>query len=127
MPPRRETMPEHLVPMLARLAPLPPDEERWGFEIKWDGVRALGYVRDGRLRLESRNLKDITPRYPELHALAGALDARDAILDGEVVAFDAQGRPSFQALQARMHLTSESEVRRRMRDTPVVYELFDVL
>jgi bifunctional non-homologous end joining protein LigD len=125
--PDREPLPEHLKPMLAKLGKLPRDEERWGFEVKWDGVRALGYASGGRLRLESRNLRDITPRYPELRALGEELGSRQALLDGEVVAFDEQGRPSFERLQPRMHLASESAVRRRMKDTPVVYVIFDLL
>jgi bifunctional non-homologous end joining protein LigD len=123
----REPMPQGLLPMLAKLAKLPRDEERWGFEIKWDGVRGLMYVEGGRIHLESRNRNDITPRYPELRGLGGALGSREAILDGEVVAFDEAGKPSFQHLQRRMHLASDAAIRRRMKDTPVVYVIFDLL
>jgi bifunctional non-homologous end joining protein LigD len=123
----REPMPEHLEPMMATLSTLPPDQDAWAYEIKWDGVRAIGYSDPGHLRLESRNLKDITPRYPELRKLAEELGARRAVLDGEVVAFGDDGRPDFQRLQARMHLASDSAVRRRMADTPVTYVLFDLL
>src|SRR3954452_14640859 len=125
--PEREPMPEHVAPMLARTGPLPRDEERWGFEIKWDGVRAIGYASGGRIRLASRNGRDITPRYPELRDLGRALGSREAVLDGEVVAFGDDGRPSFQRLQGRMHLTSESAVRRLSRTQPVVYVVFDLL
>src|SRR3954452_2605513 len=103
--PDREPMPTRIEPMLARSGPLPQDDGRWAYEIKWDGVRAIGYVDGGRLRLESRNRNDITPRYPELRELGRALGAAQAVLDGEVVAFDEDGRPSFQHLQGRMHLT----------------------
>lgn len=114
--------------MLATPGRLPRDQEHWGFEVKWDGVRALAYCEDGVLALESRNLIDITPRYPELAGLATALgDHRRAVLDGEVVAFSADGRPSFERLQTRMHVVGPADVRRRMADTPVVYFLFDVL
>jgi ATP-dependent DNA ligase len=82
----REPMPEHVVPMLARLARLPADEERWAYEIKWDGIRAIAFSRPGRLRLESRNLIDITARYPELRALNRALSHHEVVLDGEIVA-----------------------------------------
>jgi bifunctional non-homologous end joining protein LigD len=112
--------------MLARTGTLPRDNGEWAYEIKWDGVRAIGYVDGGRLRLESRNGNDITPRYPELRALGPELGSRDAILDGEVVAFEG-GRPSFQKLQGRMHLTSEHAVRRLSQSDPVVYMIFDVL
>jgi bifunctional non-homologous end joining protein LigD len=125
--PGREPMPEHVKPMLARSGPLPREDGRWAYEIKWDGVRAIGYADGGRLRLESRNGNDITPRYPELRELGRALGARDAILDGEVVAFEADGRPSFQRLQGRMHLTSEHAVRRLAEREPVTYVIFDLL
>ena len=69
-------------------------------------MRAIGYVDGGRLRLEARSGRDITPRYPELRGLGRALAGHEAVVDGEVVAFD-DGRPSFQKLQGRMHLTSE--------------------
>jgi bifunctional non-homologous end joining protein LigD len=124
--PDREPMPERIQPMLARTGPLPRDESKWAFEIKWDGVRAIGYAEGGRLRLESRNGNDITPRYPELRALGPALGAREAVLDGEVVAFEG-GRPSFQKLQGRMHLTSEHAVRRLSQSDPVAYIIFDLL
>ena len=74
------------------------------YEVKWDGVRAIGYAEGGRLRLGSRNGNDITPRYPELRELGRALGSHEAVLDGEVVAFGADGKPSFQRLQSRMHL-----------------------
>jgi bifunctional non-homologous end joining protein LigD len=125
--PDREPMPERIEPMLARTGELPPDDSRWAYEIKWDGVRAIGYVDGGRLRLASRNGRDISPRYPELRELGRALAGREAVLDGEVVAFDAEGRPSFQRLQSRMHLTSEHAVRRLSQSEPVAYILFDLL
>jgi bifunctional non-homologous end joining protein LigD len=125
--PGREPMPQQVKPMLARLGDLPSDDERWAYEIKWDGVRAIGYAEGGRLRLESRNGRDITPRYPELRELGRALAGREAVLDGEVVAFDDNGRPSFQKLQGRMHLTSEHAVRRLAGSDPVAYLIFDLL
>ena len=123
----REPMPEHVVPMMAKLAPLPSSDSGWGYEIKWDGVRALAYSEPGRLRLESRNLNDITAGYPEVRPLNRALSSHSAVLDGELVAFDAEGRPSFGRLQQRMHLTGESQIRRRAQDHPVVYVIFDLL
>ena len=118
-------MPEHVVPMMARLAKLPADDGGWAYEVKWDGVRAIAYVAGGGLRLESRNLNDVTARYPEVHGLAGALSGREAVLDGEVVAFDEQGRPSFERLQGRMHLTRGVEG--RARAVPVAYMAFDLI
>jgi bifunctional non-homologous end joining protein LigD len=126
--PGREPMPERLEPMLARIGPLPADGDgRWGYEVKWDGIRALAWVEGGRIRLCSRNGNDITARYPELRDLGRVLGARPAILDGEIVAFDADGRPSFERLQSRMHLASDAAVRRAVRATPIAYVLFDVL
>ena len=119
-----------VVPMNATASKtLPPtrDDDQFAYEVKWDGVRALTYVREGAVHMESRNLNDITPRYPEVHALVSQLEGREAILDGEVVAFDADGRPSFQVLQQRMHVANAREVERRMVATPVMYVLFDVL
>jgi bifunctional non-homologous end joining protein LigD len=125
--PDREPMPYKLAPMLARTGPLPKDDERWAYEIKWDGVRAIGYADGGRLRLAARSGRDITPRYPELRGLGPALAGHEAIVDGEVVAFEADGRPSFQKLQSRMHLTSEHAVRRLSQTDPVSYIVFDLL
>src|SRR5215207_10448429 len=119
--PSAQAMPDRLVPMLARSGPLPPDDDRWAYEIKWDGVRAIAQSEPGRLRLHSRNLNDITDRYPELSRLNRALSHHRAILDGEVVAFGPDGRPSFGALQRRMHLASESQVRRLAKEAPVTY------
>jgi bifunctional non-homologous end joining protein LigD len=124
----RDPMPEHVVPMLARLSTLPPDDERYGYEIKWDGVRAIAYVQeDGTTRLESRNLNDVTRQYPEAAAVGQALTGRAAVLDGEVVAFDENGRPSFERLQGRMHLTGAAAIGARTRSTPIVYIVFDLL
>jgi bifunctional non-homologous end joining protein LigD len=124
--PDREPLPEHIEPMLATSGDLPPGDN-WAFEIKWDGVRAIGYAEGGRLRLASRRANNITARYPELRELGRAIGAHEAVIDGEVVAFDDAGRPSFQRLQRRMHLTSEGQVRRLSVSDPVVYVIFDLL
>ncbi|HEX5526827.1 MAG TPA: non-homologous end-joining DNA ligase [Solirubrobacterales bacterium] len=128
-PPSRERdpFPENVVPMLARLSRLPGDDGNWAVEVKWDGVRAIAYCQPGRLRLQTRNLNDVTAQYPEVHRLARQLGSRDAVLDGELVAFDEHGKPSFERLQQRIHQTSESIVRRRMKTHPVVYVIFDLL
>jgi bifunctional non-homologous end joining protein LigD len=125
--PGYEPMPDRLKPMLARSGPLPPNEEKWGFEVKWDGIRTVLFCDHGHIELQGRNFSDFTPRYPEVRELARAAGARRMILDGEIVAFDEQGRPSFERLQSRMHLASDSAVRRRMRDIPVTYVAFDLL
>jgi bifunctional non-homologous end joining protein LigD len=119
-------MPRGLRPMLARLSTMPADEENWGFEIKWDGVRALTYVSRGKVSVESRTGRDISAQFPEVGGLGIAL-GRQAVLDGELVAFDEQGRPSFQTLQGRIHLVSAAEIRERMRTIPVTLMVFDLL
>lgn len=97
-------------------------------EVKWDGIRALGTWADGRMLLHARRGTDITTRYPELTADgAPFLPVADAIVDGEIVAFDGQGRPSFSLLQNRMHLTRPREIEREVVRTPIVYMLFDLL
>jgi bifunctional non-homologous end joining protein LigD len=123
----RDPMPEDIVPMAATLSHLPARDEGWGYEIKWDGVRAIGYAEPGRLRLVSRTLRDVTAQYPEIGPMTRDIGARHVVLDGEIVAFDDVGRPSFQRLQPRMHVKSESEIRRRRNDTPVTYVVFDLL
>jgi bifunctional non-homologous end joining protein LigD len=101
---------------------LPADQREWAFEPKWDGYRALGHVVGGGLALRSRNGVDMAGWFPELAGLAGALGDHVGVLDGEVVAFDAGGRPSFEALQQRM----ASRVGRR-RGAAVAYLVFDLL
>ena len=124
---KRDPFPESVVPMLAKLAPLPRSDEGWAAEVKWDGVRAIAYCRPGRIELQTRNLNVVTAQYPEVRRLSRQLGARDAVLDGELVAFDEQGRPSFERLQQRIHQTDASVVRRRMKSHPVTFVLFDLL
>ena len=119
-------VPRGVPPMLAVPGPLPPDEDAFAYEVKWDGVRTLASVSDGQVHLESRKLVDITPRYPELSDLASCV-GRPVLLDGEVVAFDEAGRPSFGHLQHRMHLNDPRDVRRRMETHPVTFMVFDLL
>ncbi|HLY82457.1 MAG TPA: DNA ligase D, partial [Acidimicrobiales bacterium] len=130
--PERVPMPERLVPMLAGASTVvPADQDRWSFEVKWDGVRAIAYAQPGRLRLESRNLNDITAAYPEIRGLLDELGMHEAVLDGEIVTFDesdpAHPRPSFERLQRRMHVTAPSAVRRLAASIPVVFAIFDLL
>ncbi|MEV8220613.1 ATP-dependent DNA ligase [Microbacterium sp. NPDC077391] len=107
-------------------------EPAWA-EIKWDGIRAIGtWQRDGdgigRFTLRARSGTDITARYPELTADgAPHLPAAEAVVDGEIVAFDHDGRPSFALLQNRMHLTKGREIEREVVRTPISYMLFDLL
>lgn len=125
--PQAQEMPQFVAPMLARLSSMPVDQSHWAFEIKWDGVRAIARCRPGRLQLLTRNGNDVSAAYPELRALTGALGSHEAMLDGEIVAFDRQGRASFQGLQGRMHLRSAATVRRLAATNPVTYLIFDLL
>ncbi|MGY1755215.1 non-homologous end-joining DNA ligase [Blastococcus sp. SYSU D01042] len=115
-------------PMLATAGAMPPPDEddRWGYEFKWDGVRAVATVRGGVLSLSSRKATDITVRYPEVGRLPGALAGHDVVVDGEIVMMDAAGRPDFGALQNRMHRTGP-EVPRMAAAAPVTYLVFDLL
>ena len=111
--------------MLAAPGPLPEHDEEWAYEMKWDGVRLVLYVAGGRVRALTRNERDVTSTYPELHALAATLGTRQLVLDGEVVATDANGRISFGALQPRMHVARPGKT--LLTQVPVTYLAFDVL
>src|SRR5437868_7929642 len=128
-PPARERdpFPENVVPMLARLSQLPREDAGWAVEVKWDGIRAIAYCKPGRVELQTRNLNDVTVQYPEVRRIARALGSHDVVLDGELVAFEENGRPSFERLQQRIHNTDPNVVRRRMKSHPVVYVVFDLL
>ena len=118
-------------PMLATLGAITGIDrfrggDDWAYEMKWDGIRAIATIRGDELSLRSRNGLDLTPSYPELAALLDTVRG-DAVLDGEIVALDAKGRPSFGTLQQRMGLTSPRDVERARLATPVHYFVFDVL
>ncbi len=123
-----EPMPRLIEPMLATSGELPTDEDaaQWGFELKWDGVRAITYTA-GEVRATSRRGTEITGQYPELRELGAVLGERRAVLDGEIVAFDSDGRPSFELLQRRMHVTRPGAAAHLARSVPVTYVVFDVL
>jgi bifunctional non-homologous end joining protein LigD len=116
------------LPMLATAGelPAPEEDERWAYEFKWDGVRAVAAVHDGTLVLTSRKGTEITVRYPEVGRLPDALAGTDAVVDGEIVLMDAAGRPDFGALQNRMHRTGP-EVPGMAAARPVSYLVFDLL
>jgi bifunctional non-homologous end joining protein LigD len=127
-PPGWERLPELVRPMLATAsARLPPDEDEWGYEFKWDGVRAIVYVEGGRIRALSRTDRDVTASYPELRGLGEALGSLQVVLDGEIVALDSDGRPSFEALQPRMNPAEKNRVRRLAESVPVTYMIFDLM
>ncbi|MEO6500682.1 MAG: non-homologous end-joining DNA ligase [Jatrophihabitantaceae bacterium] len=127
-PARSQPLPG-LTPMLATAGdlPAPADDAQWAYETKWDGVRVLAFIEGGRVRLRSRNDLDITVSYPELEELGSRLGNGQLILDGEVVAFGADGRPSFARLQKRMHVGQAGEAQRLSRTDPARYLIFDLL
>jgi bifunctional non-homologous end joining protein LigD len=113
-------------PMLATPArELPAHCESWAAEFKWDGLRAVAYVSGGELRLRSRGDRDITGTYPELAGIAGVAGGHQLILDGEIVASGDDGRPSFAALQRRMHV--ERPPAALAAAVPVTYLVFDLV
>jgi bifunctional non-homologous end joining protein LigD len=120
--------PEELAPMLATAGTLPPvaEDEAWGYEFKWDGVRALLWSTEGRVRLASRTGADVTATYPELRGVGEQLGSTEVLLDGEIVALTG-GRPSFAALQRRMHVTDAAQARRLAERHPVTLLVFDLL
>jgi bifunctional non-homologous end joining protein LigD len=121
-------MPSRLSAMLAKPGEVPEsDGEDWAYEIKWDGIRALGYADHGKWCMLSRRLEDVSARYPELEPIAEALKGHSAILDGEVVALDDEGRPRFQLIQSRMGLSSAGMIQARVKQQPVDYVIFDLL
>ena len=119
-------LPRTLIPMKATTGDLPVGED-WTYEVKWDGMRALCFVDGDHLRVQSYNERDVTVSWPDLAGLPDALPAATALLDGELVATDGDGRPSFGLLQQRMHLTDPAEVGRRSAEVPVSYVAFDLL
>ena len=121
---RKAKMPAKMAPMLATLVDQPFSDPDWLFEIKLDGVRALAFISDRRLELHARTGRIITSQYPELAVLPERLRARQAILDGEIVALDEHGRSDFERLQQRMNVAQPSPP--MQRQVPIVYYLFDL-
>ena len=103
------------------------NDAEWGFEMKWDGVRAIAHVTPEGTRLISRNGNDMTAAYPELQELGRSLNGNRAVLDGEIVAISKAGRPDFGLLQPRMHLTKKRDIEAAAARTPVHLMLFDLL
>jgi bifunctional non-homologous end joining protein LigD len=120
-------MPAKVRPMLATPIEEPFDNPAWLFEIKWDGYRAVAFIKNGAVRLVSRNQNDLTGQFPELRGLPGFIKAKQAVVDGEIVALDEQGRPSFSLMQQR---TGFQAGRRRLpgrEGVPILYYAFDLI
>ena len=124
--PGREPLPEGLEPMAPIAGELPDDDEEWGFEIKWEGRRALAYCEAGHLRLAAGNA-DVTKRCPEVRGVLEQLHGREALLDGELVVFGEDARPDPERLERRLAAESDSAIRRLRNDSPVAFVAFDLL
>ena len=123
----KRPMPTSIQPMLASVIEKPFDDPNWLFEIKWDGYRAIAFIENGNVRLVSRNQNDLTPRYPELRELAKFVNAKTAVLDGEVVVLDEQGRSSFSLMQQRTGIRSHGRQATPRSELPMLYYAFDLL
>jgi len=123
----RGPMPAAIHPMLATLVEEPFDDDQWLFEVKWDGYRAVTFIKNGEARLVSRNQNQLTGEFPEIAKVVGELKAENAILDGEVVALNEKGLSSFSLMQQRTGITHPGKSTRRDASIPIVYYVFDLL
>ena len=120
-------MPREIHPMLATLVEEPFDDPQWIYEVKWDGYRAVAFIAGGKATLVSRNQNDLTGEFAEIAAALGELRVDNAVIDGEVVALDDEGRPSFSLMQQRTGMTSPGKRGPKNRALPIVYYTFDLL
>ena len=125
--PVKRPMPTSIHPMLAESITEPFDDKEWLFEIKWDGYRAVAFIENGKVRLVSRNQNELTARYPELKDMPQFVKASNAILDGEVVALDDEGKASFSLMQQRTGFRPGGKRTPAKTDVPVLYYAFDLL
>lgn len=124
---KKAPLPPNVQPMLASPSDHAPEGSNWVYEIKWDGVRAICYIEDGKLRLLSRNGNSFDRQYPELSVVPHHVAAETAILDAEIAVLDEQGRSRFGLIQSRIHQTNANEVAHLSRKAPVKMFVFDVL
>jgi len=123
----KRAMPESIHPMLAAAEAEAFDDPDWLFEIKWDGYRAVAFIQNRKLRLVSRNQNDLTAQFSELRELPKFVEAENAILDGEVVALDEQGRSSFSLMQQRTGIRSHGRRVPGQSGLPIAYYVFDLI
>jgi DNA ligase D-like protein (predicted ligase)/DNA ligase D-like protein (predicted polymerase)/DNA ligase D-like protein (predicted 3'-phosphoesterase) len=119
--------PPRFSPMLAEAGQEAFDDDGWWFEPKLDGIRCLAEMSTGETVLRTRTGRDATAQYPEIHMVHELVDQVNAVIDGEIVAFDADGRVSFEALQGRMNLANPREIDRARKRLPVSLVAFDIL
>ena len=126
--PSAEPMPDRIDPMKARTGRLPRDDDAWGYEIKWDGIRTVAFCDVGHIALQGRNFTRLHAPLPgDPRRWGGRSAATGRCSTARSWPSTSTGKPSFERLQARMHLASDSAVRRRMKDIPVTYVAFDLL
>jgi bifunctional non-homologous end joining protein LigD len=113
--------------MLATLSDKPFDSPDFVFEVKWDGVRALVFCEEGRTRLYARSGREVTHQYPEFASMHERMKVKEAVFDGEIVAMDERGRPSFERLQSRINLQRAGDIRRGVAQIPLDLVLFDLV
>jgi bifunctional non-homologous end joining protein LigD len=124
---RKAPIPSKISPMLATSIEKPFDDPEWLFEIKWDGYRAIAFLEEGKVRLVSRTQNDLTAQFPELRNLPSSVKAKTAILDGEIVALDDEGRASFSLMQQRTGLRRPGQRTAPRHEVPILYYVFDLL
>lgn len=120
-------MPSRVTPMLATSIEKPFDSDEWLYEVKWDGYRSVAFIGDGNLRLVSRNHNDQTAQFSDLSDMPTYIRARNAVVDGEVVAIDENGRPSFSLMQQRTGIRHGRFRAPGRKDVPIVYYAFDLI
>jgi bifunctional non-homologous end joining protein LigD len=122
-----QPLPEKVRPMLATPGHLPTSDAGWAYEIKWDGVRAITFIEGGRIRMQSRNDKELAPSFPEFREIGAFMGTRQCVLDGEIVVIGEGGVPDFGRLQHRLHLVSANAVAKQSAASPASYVIFDLL
>jgi bifunctional non-homologous end joining protein LigD len=118
-------IPDRVEVMLAELGAKPFTDPSWLFELKWDGMRAIAIVTESGLELRSRTWRNVTAGFPELAVTTERVRAREAILDGEIVVLDSEGRSNFERMQSRMNIARPTAS--LLKEAPVDYYVFDVL
>ncbi len=124
---REAAMPDSITPMSAVLASRPPSGDRWLYEVKWDGIRAICFVRNGEVKIQSRRGNPVDRQFPELSVLPHFVKASSAIIDGEIAMLDPHGRSSFALIQPRISVTDPNSISHLARKTPAVLFAFDLL
>lgn len=123
----KSNFPPLFTPMLATPAPAPFDSAAHWFELKWDGVRLLAYIEEGRTRLYSRRQREVTAQYPEFADLHSRMKLTNAVIDGEIFVADEKGRPSFELVQQRINQSRPADVRRTAAEYPAQLVCFDLV